>query len=93
MASKFDESIQRALISLKKGQFIHASQAAAYWGVPESTLRHRNLGRQSRHDIDLKSRRITKQQEQGHVQWIKDMQCQTMPPTNPRNYNSPKGTE
>ena len=80
MASNNDESIRLALLDKQAGVFNSYLQAAAFHGVPVSTLQHRSYGRPSRGDFVLKTRRLTVEQERCLAQWVRDMQYQAMPP-------------
>jgi len=81
MASRDEESIQRALLGLKRHEFESFTEAADCLSVSRSTLIHRANGRPSRSEIDLSSQRLGREQERILIKWIQDQQRQFLPPS------------
>ena len=69
-----------AIQAIKKDPGLSIRRAATIYTVPESTLRARFNGRQSRRDIGANCRNLTKLEEDTIVQRIIELDSQAFPP-------------
>ena len=81
MESSSQESrVILALQALKNDPYLTTRRAAKVYNVPYTTLIDRCSGRQSRHDIQPKSRKLTDLEESVIVQYILDLDSKGFPP-------------
>jgi hypothetical protein len=70
MSSYNRENLPKAMADVITGRFRFARQAAQHYRVPESTLRHRLLGRPSIEERQSDLNRLSSREEAGLVKWI-----------------------
>ena len=70
-----------AVSAINTGQIKSVRRAAATFNVPETTLRRRLNGTQSRHDCQPKSKNLTKLEEEVVIEHILDLDSRGFAPS------------
>ena len=79
-SSSIESRITLAIEALKKDSKLSVRAAAKIYIIPEATLRHRRVGRQSRYDISTNSRKLTDLEESVILQRILDLDSRGFQP-------------
>jgi hypothetical protein len=80
MASYNRESLPQAMDDVLTGRFRSARQSALHHAVPESTLRHRLLGRPPIDERLSDSNRLSSREEEVLAKWVSDQQRHLVAP-------------
>ena len=79
-ASNQEQNVQLAVASKEQKKFRSLRQSASFYNVPKSTTTYRANGRVPRHKVNHAQRRLTIEEEEVVVKWIKNLQRQYLSP-------------